>query len=54
MIWKLIKDPITGQENVVYRVLEDGTQESMSITAKAYLAWVALGNTPQPADEATV
>ena len=51
MIWKLIKDPITGQENVVWRELEDGRQESMAITAEAYLAWVSEGNTPLPADE---
>ena len=32
MIWKLIKDPITGQENVVWRELENGSQESCLIT----------------------
>jgi len=50
MIWKLVKDPITGQENVVWRELEDGRQESMSITAETYLAWLAEGNTPLPAE----
>jgi hypothetical protein len=54
MTWKLIKDPITGQENVVWRELENGTQESCSIYAVAYLKWVAEGNTPLPADEVTV
>ena len=50
-IWKLMKDPITGQENVVWRVWEDGTQESCLITAEAYLKWLDEGNTPLPADE---
>jgi hypothetical protein len=50
MIWKLIKDLITGQENVVWRELEDGRQESCLITAEAYLKWVAEGNTPLPAE----
>jgi hypothetical protein len=50
MIWKLIKDPITGQENVVWRELEDGRQESCLITAEAYLAWVAQGNEPEAAE----
>jgi len=52
-IWKLIKDPITGQENVVWRELEDGKQESCLITDLAYLKWLEAGNTPQPADEVT-
>ena len=53
-IWKLIKDQFTGEETVVFRQFEDGRQESCSTTAEAYLAWVALGNQPQPADEVTV
>ena len=53
MIWKLIKDPMTGQENVVWRELEDGRQESMSVTAEAYLKWLEEGNEPLPADEVT-
>lgn len=49
-IWKLIKDPITGKENIVWRQLKDGTQESCLITTKAYLKWLEEGNTPLPAD----
>jgi hypothetical protein len=51
MIWKLIKDPITGELNVVWRELENGKQESCLVTDQAYLAWVAEGNTPLTADE---
>jgi hypothetical protein len=51
MKWKLIRDPITGQENVVWRKHENGTEESCLITAKEYLAWLAEGNEPIPADQ---
>ena len=50
-IWKLIKDSITGQENVVWRQWEDGRQESCLITSETYLKWLEEGNTPLPADE---
>ena len=50
-IFKLIKNPITGKEDSVMRILEDGKCESHLITAEAYLAWLAEGNTPLPADE---
>jgi hypothetical protein len=52
-IWKLVKNPRTGEENIVWRQWDDGKQESCSIYDQAYLKWVALGNTPQPADEVT-
>ncbi len=50
-IWKLIKDPIFQQENVVWREWPDGRQESCLVTAPEYLKWVEEGNTPLPADE---
>jgi hypothetical protein len=50
-IFKLIKNPITGQEDSVIRIWDDGKCESHLIIAEAYLKWVAEGNTPEPADE---
>ena len=49
--WKLIKNIITKNEDVVLRTWDDGHQESCMITAKEYLEWLAEGNTPEPADE---
>jgi hypothetical protein len=50
-IWKLIKNPDTGQENVVWRKWEDGRQESCLVTSPEYLRWLEAGNTPEPAEE---
>ena len=49
-IWKLIKDPITNIENIVYRKWENGREDSCLITDLAYLKWVELGNQPLPAE----
>jgi len=48
--WKLIKEPVTGQENSVWREREDGKQESMLIIAEEYQKWLSEGNTPLPAE----
>jgi hypothetical protein len=50
-VWKLVKDPFTGQESVVWRKWSDGRQESCLVTAPDYLKWLEEGNTPEPADE---
>ena len=49
-IWKLIKNPITGEDNVVWREWEDGRQESCLVTAEEYVKWVEAGGQPLPAD----
>jgi hypothetical protein len=51
--WKLIKDQISQQENIVWREWPDGRQESCLVTAEEYVKWLEAGNTPEPADEAT-
>jgi len=46
-IWKIISS------DVVWREWPDGKQESCFVTTPEYLAWLAEGNQPLPADEVT-
>jgi len=51
--WKLLPLTFMQTVQVVWRQWPDGKQESCQVTALEYLAWLALGNTPLPADEVT-
>jgi hypothetical protein len=50
-IWKLQPLHPMQTTQVVWREYEDSTQESCLVTATEYLAWLAEGNTPLPADK---
>ena len=54
-MYKLVKNPITQQTNVVNKI-EEGRVLSIPFDQantdyQAYLKWVSEGNTPLPADE---
>jgi hypothetical protein len=50
-VWKLLPLTFMQQTQVVWREWPDGKQESCLVTTPEYLAWLALGNTPLPAEE---
>lgn len=52
MTYQLIKDPVSGNEIAVLRNGSDSIPFAPDNTDyQAYLAWVAEGNTPLPAEE---
>jgi hypothetical protein len=50
-VWKLTPIQPCQQTQVVWRKWPDGRQESMQVTTPEYLAWLAAGNEPLPADQ---
>jgi hypothetical protein len=51
-MYKLIKDFLTGQTNIVERI-SDGACipfDPANTDYQAYLKWLSEGNTPEPAD----
>jgi hypothetical protein len=49
--WKLMPLMPMQSTQVVWREWSNGKQESCLVTTPEYLAWLAEGNTPLPADE---
>jgi len=54
-MYKLIKNPITQEVNMVQRQSDNAfiPFDNANTDYQQYLAWVAEGNTPTPADEGT-
>ena len=52
--YKLVKDPITAEENVVNKILTGRCLsipfDPANVDYQEYLAWVSEGNTPEAAD----
>ena len=52
-IWKLLPKPLIAEVQSVGRVWETGKSETTTVDSPEYLAWLAEGNTPLPADVVT-
>lgn len=52
-MYKLIKNPITQQVNMVQRLSDNAfiPFDPDNIDYQKYLEWLAEGNTPEPADQ---
>jgi hypothetical protein len=52
-MYKLIKNPLTNEVNVVVRLSDNAfiPFDPNNTDYQAYLAWVAEGNEPEPSDE---
>jgi hypothetical protein len=52
-MYKLIKDKFTGQVFSVLRIIDNAwiPFDPANTDYQSYLAWLAEGNTPEPADE---
>ena len=50
--YQLLVDPVTGESSDYARRLSDNAFVHRELN-QAYLAWLAEGNTPEPADDPT-